>query len=87
MRILIALVGFHRAPFVILHEISSRLETGRPIDNLVAEYWDPKANWSFNEYFGPSFRVISQVQAADSLCELTVCTLSYGRDIELCKSF
>ncbi|HBK43039.1 MULTISPECIES: hypothetical protein [unclassified Polynucleobacter] len=78
---------FHRAPFGIVHEINSRLKVEGSIDNLVAEYWDPKANWSFYEYFGPSFRVISQVQAADSLNELTVCTLSYGRDTELSKSF
>jgi hypothetical protein len=78
---------FHRAPFGILHEISSRLKMGRSIDNLVAEYWDPKANWSFYEYFGPSFHVISQVQAADSLNELVVYTLSYGKDVELSKSF
>lgn len=74
--------GFQRAPFRITREIDLRLKAGRPVGNLVTEYWNPTANWFFNEYFGPSFEIIREVPAA-TIVELTVFDLRYGRDLNL----
>ncbi|WP_049413883.1 hypothetical protein [Stenotrophomonas maltophilia] len=49
---------FHKAPLRLIHELHNRLRDDKSIASLTAEYWEPKAEWVFWEYFGPSFRVL-----------------------------
>ncbi len=77
--------NYQCAPFRIAHEINLRLEAGKPVDKLVDEYWSPTLPWFFSEYFGPSFRVLREVQAAE-LVQLATFDLSYDRDIRLSKA-
>jgi hypothetical protein len=71
--------GFHKAPFCITHEIEERIKSGKPFDKLVEEYWNPKEDWYFSEYFGPTFQIVQQVPPADNI-ELATFHLSYDKD-------
>lgn len=60
----VELPTYHRAPFALVYEISSRLKAGRNVAALIQEYWTPGQSWAFIESFGPSFLVLSEVPAA-----------------------
>lgn len=73
---------FHRAPFRIVHELQKRLDSSRAVDRLVEEYWRPKENWNFFEYFGPSFIVLEEIPPVREM-DLDLFRLAYGNDLQL----
>lgn len=77
--------GFHRAPFRLNHEIGKRLRDGQQVDALVAEYWNPTADWFFYEFFGPSFLVVQEVPPA-ATAAMYPFGLSYDRDMRISAS-
>jgi len=81
----VAMPLYHKAPFRLIHEIGERIKAGQPVESLVSEYWMPRHEWVFWEFFGPAFQVMQEVHAATVL-EMTVFQLSYGKDLALSKS-
>lgn len=77
--------GFHRAPLRLNHEINMRLKDGQLVNALVAEYWNPTADWFFYEFFGPSFLVVQEVPPA-ATAHMYPFGLRYDRDIRISAS-
>jgi hypothetical protein len=67
---------YHRAPFRLIHELKKRLDTGGDVDSVLNEYWNPKHEWVFWEYFGPSLTVVEEVGPPDTIARV-VFKLSY----------
>lgn len=78
----VAMPLHHRAPFRLIHEIGKRIQAGQSVESLVAEYWLPKHDWVFWEFFGPAFQVVREVPIA-TLTEMTVFQLNYDKDLAL----
>ncbi|MEJ2790995.1 MULTISPECIES: hypothetical protein [unclassified Pseudoxanthomonas] len=72
---------YHKAPFRVIHEISKRMTASSPTTSLVDEYWSPSKNWTFWEFFGPEFDVVSKV-SVDQV-KVYAIGLRYGSDVDL----
>lgn len=81
----VAMPLHYKAPFRLIHEIGNRIKAGRPVESLVSEYWLPKHEWVFWEFFGPAFQVVREVPAA-TVVGMTVFKLSYNKDVCLSTS-
>lgn len=81
----VAMPLHHKAPFRLIHEIGKRIKAGQPVKSLVSEYWLPKHEWVFWEFFGPAFQVVREVPAA-TVVEMTGFQLSYDKDLALSTS-
>lgn len=75
---------FWSGPFCITHEIYRRMKLERPIDGLIGEYWNPKRDWRFIEYFGPQLKILSEVAIPDGMAVLLV-QISYEHDAKAAK--
>ncbi len=75
----------HRAPLRLIHEISRRIRAGQPVESLVAEYWMPRHEWVFWEFFGPAFQVMREVPAAE-LVDMAAFHIRYNKDFRLGES-
>jgi hypothetical protein len=60
--------GFWRSPMALVGEIKNRLANRgevelycEDLEALISEYWFPGPQWSFFEYFGPTFTILRRV--------------------------
>lgn len=77
---------YHKAPFRVIHELSNRIKSSGATDKLVNEYWQPKHDWVFWEYFGPSFTVLGEL-AQPNPVEVYAFGFSYEKDRKLSATF
>ena len=79
---LVEMNSYHRAPFRLIHEIGKRLQKRQDVTKLIEEYWNPQNSWKFYEYFGPSFRVLSECATASEK-DLQEFEFAYDHDFKL----
>jgi len=73
---------FSNGPFCIIHQISARIQDGRPYDALISEYWTGDRDWNFLEYFGPQFSVLELILDRPSFIESASFRISYDADVK-----
>lgn len=74
-----------RAPMCIVHEINKRIQSENDYQDLVNEYWNPKMEWNFYEYFGPELHIIKPTELPSEM-DLTVARLKYSADVKQASS-
>jgi hypothetical protein len=73
---------YHRAPFRVIHELNKRIKSAGAVNQLIDEYWQPKQDWVFWEYFCGSFSVIEETKRATH-AETYAFGIRYLRDVDL----
>jgi hypothetical protein len=70
---------YHKAPFRLIHELSERIKIADNVDQLIDEYWHPRLDWYFWEYFGSSFKIIEKTATA-KIMDIYSFNISYEKD-------
>ena len=52
-----------KGPYALVHAISRALDGGKLPSPAVDEYWSPKQEWRFYEYFGPTMKIVERLDA------------------------
>lgn len=77
---------FHRAPVILVHQIACRIKNNKPYASLVREYWGPSQPWKYYEYFGATFKVISEAAKPDTVALYSFYISYKGSELDRAKS-